>query len=530
MSNWDIKALIINLKAECAALKRLTLLTKDEAPPEVTGYFHQMAKQSKDLVTRLIKSDEGSLPLTVAFVGDFNAGKSSFINHFLQDGSICPKNVSPTTSVVTKFIYGSEERVTIHQSGKRRRKISREEYERRVQEQPKDSTINQNVRFTFEMPNDALRGLELLDTPGFNNRKNLNDDTVTVSIMAQSDAFIYMIDGNLGEIPQSASKTLEQLKSKAPDSTILLVISKADKKCPPAIQKIKTTFKAKNGNLFDGRILTYSTKEDRHDIDTRHDITALLADLRKHATAKKRTLLVRSVKRHYDKRLTAGAKIENLLEIKAAQIEGDARHRDERLEKVNSSYREFVQRVRNQCVDELHDACTDSLLPEEVPNTRIIPFFGNNDGRIAYKPKILIEKIKSALIFQSVEEETNRILRALLGNVKWDVFGGEREACASAADELVALLPYVGERFSSVDNARQSLKSRIGETWFESIAETTFKPLLDAFVKIWNETREQYDEQTRSIRASSADFARATKRLRRVHQQGMTLLNNDCRK
>ena len=522
MNNCDIKVLITNLKSECAALKRLTLLMIGDAPPEVTGYFHQMAKQSNDLVTRLIKSEEGSLPLTVAVVGDFNAGKSSFINHFLQDGSICPENVSPTTSVVTKFMYGSEERVTIHQSGKRRRKISREEYDRRVQEQPKDSTINQNVRFTFEIPNDALRGLELLDTPGLNNRKNPNDDNVAESIMAESDAFICLIDGNLGEIPQSAFKTLEQLKSKAPDSTILLVISKADKKWPPAIQKIKTTFKAKSGNLFDGRILTYSAKEDRHDIDTRHDISSLLADLRNHATAKKCASLFRSVKRHYDARLTAGAKIEALLDIKTAEIECEARHRDERLEKVVSCYREFVQLACRQFIDELDDACRESLYVEEVPNSRIIPFFGKNDGRVVYKSETLMEKIKSSRIFQSVEDETNRILRPLLGKLSWDAFSAEREACAYAADKAISLIASVNGRFYSVETAEEQLQNDYVNN-FESISDATFKPLLDALVRNWNETREQYEEQTRSIRKFSADFARATKKLCSVYQQGMTL-------
>jgi len=518
MSNWDIKALIINLKAECAALKRLTLLTKDEAPPEVTGYLHQMAKQSNDLVTRLIKSEEGSLPITVAVVGDFSAGKSSFINHFLQDGSICPEDVSPTTSVVTRFMYGSEERVTIHSSGKKRRKIGHEDYVRRVKEQPKDSTINQNVRFTFEMPNDALRGLELLDTPGLNNPKNPNDDNVAESIMAESDAFICLIDGNLGEIPQSAFKTLERLKSKAPDSTILLLINKADTKSPPAILRIKNTFKAKNGNLFDGHILTYSTKEDRHDIDTRHDITSLLADLRNHATKKKCASLGRSVKRHYDTRLTAGAKIEAILDIKTAEIECEARHRDERLEKVGSCYREFSQQACRQFIDELGDALRCSLVVEEVPNSG---WFWN-DGCVIYKPKTLMEKIKSSRIFQSLNEETNRILRPLLGKVNWDAFSGEREACAYAADKAVALMACVGGRFYSVESAAERLQSDYDNN-SETIFDAAFKPLLDALVRIWTETRGHYDEQTSAIRASSADFARATKRLRSVHQQGMTL-------
>jgi len=314
MSNWDKKALISNLKAEYTSLNQLLELMGNEAPSEVLVYLREMANQSFELMTEVVKSEEGSLPLTVAIVGDFNAGKSSFINHILRD-QICPENIRPTTSVVTTFVHGLKEKITVESSNHEPREVSRAEYVHLVQEQPADAPLNKNIRFTFSLPNDALIGLKILDTPGFNNPKNINDGIVTERVMAESDAFFYLVDVDKGDIPKTEIKTLKKLKSEAPDSSILLVVSKADIKYPPALQNIKNTLQAKYGNLFNAQILSYSTIEERNDINTRADIITRLADLREHDTAKNHASLVRAIKHHYDNRLTKGAEIEAFLAI-----------------------------------------------------------------------------------------------------------------------------------------------------------------------------------------------------------------------
>jgi len=51
--------------------------------------------------------------LNVAIVGRFKAGKSSFLNHFLER-EILPVGVVPVTTTVTEIGYGPEEKATIH--------------------------------------------------------------------------------------------------------------------------------------------------------------------------------------------------------------------------------------------------------------------------------------------------------------------------------------------------------------------------------------------------------------------------------
>src|SRR5919205_3785876 len=55
--------------------------------------------------------------LSIAVIGRFKAGKSSFLNSFLQR-EVLPVGVVPVTTVITEIAYGPTERATVHfQSG-----------------------------------------------------------------------------------------------------------------------------------------------------------------------------------------------------------------------------------------------------------------------------------------------------------------------------------------------------------------------------------------------------------------------------
>ncbi|MBP2673871.1 MAG: Dynamin family protein, partial [Deltaproteobacteria bacterium] len=49
----------------------------------------------------------------VAVLGQFKAGKSSFLNGLIG-GAVVPVDVLPSTAVVTRVGYGPTERVTVH--------------------------------------------------------------------------------------------------------------------------------------------------------------------------------------------------------------------------------------------------------------------------------------------------------------------------------------------------------------------------------------------------------------------------------
>jgi small GTP-binding protein len=524
MNNWDIKALINNLKAEYTALKRLeSIMIYDPPPPEINDYFDRMANHSQDLASKLKNFQKGSLPLRVAVIGSFSAGKSSFINHFLRN-EICPTNIGPTTSVGTRFVYGSTQKIFIQKPPEKKyRKIDSLEYKRRVQEAQK-LAADQIMHFRIELPNDALKGLELMDTPGFNNQKNPNDGTISESIIPEIDVFLYLSDINNGELPGSDKKKLELLKSKAPDTRILFVLNKADCKPPEKTHKIKTEFQTKYESVFDSQIITYSTKCERSDISSRQDITNLLSDLRKDAADRNYASLLREVQNHLDRRLKKETGVEAYLDIRVKKFKQEVLYRNQRCKKVVSNFKKFVAAVRENFFAEVLSACREGLNAEEVPNSGWIW----NDGRIVYKREKLRKKLTSMRVFTIFEERMSRFICSLLGNDNARnpvCFDNERNECALAADrEVKEFMKLIGGQFNSVRDAEAKLEYQLNEE-IEAIAEATFYP-LDSSIKRYKKcTLAQYCKQTVTIMNNGIQHDRASQSLHRTYQKGKTLFN-----
>lgn len=527
MNNWDIKALINNLKAEYTALKRLeSIMIDDPPPPEINDYFDRMAHHSQDLASKLKKFQKGSLPLRVAVVGSFSAGKSSFINHFLQN-EICPTNIGPTTSVVTRFVYGSTQKIFIQEPPEKKyRKIDHIEYKRRVQE-AQASTADQIMHFTIVLPNDALTGLELMDTPGFNNRKNPNDGTVSESIIPETDVFLYLSDINNGELPESDKKTLELLKSKAPDTRILLVLNKADSKPPKKTHKIKTEFQTKYESVFNSQIFTYSTKCERSDITSRQDITNLLSDLRKDTAGRNYSTLIREIQKHFDRRLVEGAKIETILDNRAREIKLNFVARNQRFKKNFSGLHKTIEMKKKQFRKELLEAIHQAVYVEKISNSNFFNrFFFGEKGRVVYRIEILKKKVTSAENFLILEQEMNRFNHRLLEDdieLKKVTFESERKAYASAAHKSVATLKSIGCEFESAEISRIELDKELN-CKFDSIAESAWTPLQNSILIMIDYTKDKYHEKTRIKHINANGFNNATKSLQQTYKNGIKIL------
>jgi len=98
-------------------------------------------------VEKLINSIELSSKnkyIDIAVFGQFKAGKSSFINS-LVNKKILPTSVLPATSIITKIIYGENQRITIYFNDKRKKEISENELEEYITENknPNQSYNNQ---------------------------------------------------------------------------------------------------------------------------------------------------------------------------------------------------------------------------------------------------------------------------------------------------------------------------------------------------------------------------------------------------
>ena len=104
--------------------------------------------------------------ITVAIVGRFKAGKSSFINHFIGR-PILPVGVVPVTTVITEIRFGPTEKAEVHFLDGQRKELSVDEIGSYVSEHENPENRKRVAAIKVELPSlDGFRGLTFVDTPG----------------------------------------------------------------------------------------------------------------------------------------------------------------------------------------------------------------------------------------------------------------------------------------------------------------------------------------------------------------------------
>jgi len=104
--------------------------------------------------------------IDVAVLGQFKAGKSSFINNLLRK-DILPVGVIPVTSVITRVYYGEREYVLVRKMDGGYFEIDLGEIESYVSERKNPSNIKKIYSVDIVLPEmQRYRGLRLVDTPG----------------------------------------------------------------------------------------------------------------------------------------------------------------------------------------------------------------------------------------------------------------------------------------------------------------------------------------------------------------------------
>ena len=189
--------------------------------------------------------------LTIAVVGDFSSGKSTFINALLgQD--LCPTDVSPTTSAITYFTHGPRLCIEREQEGGSRTEIEQSEYI----EMARHNGDSPQGPFTFHIttPQSQLSFLRLIDTPGFSNPSNEYDTGITQDAASEADALIVVMDIHKGNLSGPLLEQLDRLRevSEGGDNRTpsFLLINQADKRASHARSKVIISNKRKHADLF----------------------------------------------------------------------------------------------------------------------------------------------------------------------------------------------------------------------------------------------------------------------------------------
>ncbi len=167
--------------------------------------------QTEALIVDKINSDV----LTIGVIGQMNCGKSTFLNAFVFGANVLPTDNTAMTAAITVITYGEEARVVaefytrqeweqLSLSGSRHENVSDDLLELLSTEKEdtfeslrsyvgnggKYNPITKSV--TIYYPLDYLRGVEIVDTPGFNDPNEIREQR-TRSFLNRADVVVLLL-------------------------------------------------------------------------------------------------------------------------------------------------------------------------------------------------------------------------------------------------------------------------------------------------------------------------------------------------
>lgn len=182
---------------------------------------------------------------TIAFVGEFSAGKTSIVNRILsQDNPNIPKlpvSTKATTAIPT-YIAGGNAVSYSFISGDGQRKEILEDTFKKVSKEILDQVkgVSSLIKyFVMTYQNKNLNGISILDTSGFSSNDS-EDRERTIDVINECDALFWVFDVNAGTINRSSISVIKEKLNKP----LYIVINKVDTKPESEIRKVEQLIKS----------------------------------------------------------------------------------------------------------------------------------------------------------------------------------------------------------------------------------------------------------------------------------------------
>ena len=200
--------------------------------------------------------------IDVAILGQFKAGKSSFINSLIGK-DILPIGVIPVTTVITRLRYGPKEKAIITYFDGKASEIALDNVDEYISEL-KNQANKKNVEVVdIELPSlEAYNGLRFVDTPGLGSVFRYNTE-MSEDWLPKVGCAIVTISSDR-PLSENDLNLIRELMDYTP--RVVLLLSKADLLSEEQQQQVvrffKDTLKREFNKEF--QILTYSTVKDTH--------------------------------------------------------------------------------------------------------------------------------------------------------------------------------------------------------------------------------------------------------------------------
>lgn len=257
----EINSFMIDSLFELMRLSNPSEMTKDEI---------KKLKNEFEVWQNLEKKNWLKNKRTIAFVGEFSAGKTSIVNTILLQNdkyvATLPENSKATTAIPTYISNTSGRPSFAFLTPNNQLKTMSETTFKMV-----DKEVLENVKgtsslikcFVMSYNNKALSDLSILDTPGFDSN-DPEDAMRTIEVINECDALFWVIDVNKGELNKTSIKTIKENLRRP----LFIVINKVDTKDSDGVEdtekKIKKTLN--DNDISYEKIIRFSKKEKASEI------------------------------------------------------------------------------------------------------------------------------------------------------------------------------------------------------------------------------------------------------------------------
>jgi GTP-binding protein EngB required for normal cell division/tetratricopeptide (TPR) repeat protein len=224
------------------------------APPAgqlagLLGWAHDFASRTAALVGLAAGAGRAAeafdRPLLVAVMGEFNAGKSSFVNA-LAGAEVAPTGVTPTTATINVLRYGAapEARV-VHHDGTTRTIAAADIAAFLATLRDADA---REVRLVeIFLPVETLRRVEIVDTPGLNSIRP-EHERVARDFLRDADAIVWIFAA--GQAAKATERDALAL-AHAAGKRVVGVLNKIDRADPGEVEALLRHVVGTLGDLVD---------------------------------------------------------------------------------------------------------------------------------------------------------------------------------------------------------------------------------------------------------------------------------------
>ena len=194
------------------------LLHEGDCREELKQFRCEVARLRRDFETKHFR---------VAVVGEFNRGKTTFVNALLGK-ELLPADYLPTTAAINRITYSDNPNAYIIMKNGQTKTVPMEELAEYVTKLSAASSENaaQVQEAVLEYPSLFCRnGVDLIDTPGMNDEDNMNQRTI--SRLESIDLAIVAVDASMPFSMTECAFTVQLLESPQV-CQIIIVVTKID--------------------------------------------------------------------------------------------------------------------------------------------------------------------------------------------------------------------------------------------------------------------------------------------------------------